>query len=41
MLSSGIQPGEQLMIQFGGNKRTFTVNGYFKDAFMGGLICWA
>ncbi|MFD2413843.1 ABC transporter permease [Paenibacillus rhizoplanae] len=35
MLSSGIQPGEQLMIQFGGNKRTFTVNGYFKDAFMG------
>lgn len=35
MLSSGIVPGEQLKLKFGEITRTFTVNGYFKDAFMG------
>ncbi|WP_238655828.1 ABC transporter permease [Paenibacillus piscarius] len=35
MLSSGVQPGEQMKLRIGETTRTFTVSGYFKDAFMG------
>lgn len=35
MLASGVQAGEQISLTNGGVTRTYTVKGYFKDAFMG------
>ncbi|WNS45384.1 FtsX-like permease family protein [Paenibacillus sp. MMS20-IR301] len=35
MLSSGVQQGEKITLQLGEFRQTFTVSGYFKDAYMG------
>lgn len=35
MLTSGIQPGDRITFRLEGITKSFTVSGYFKDAFMG------